>query len=250
VRTTYTLFPAKRPGARAFTLTELLVTLAIVAVLVSLLFSAVSWSLSRARQVQCTQNLRSLGIAIQNYGMDNYGQFPRSTHSTGINATKSWQYRLVPYLGGELNSNGTIASLGSAPETYASPGDAQYDKRITSMHRDRMPNSSYLYNSFLEDARYDRLVKLRNPSEVIMLFPASDNMDISIMSDHIHGTNWDRGWARLIRDLQPNRFRGGSSDGEKTNGSAVYLFADGHVEAIQALDLKERMLARGNPARP
>ncbi len=90
----------QRPQShRGFTLIELLVVIAIIAVLIALLLPAVQQAREAARRSQCKNNLKQLGLGLQNYH-DNAKQFPVGAFSQGANVGNGygWHVSILPFL--------------------------------------------------------------------------------------------------------------------------------------------------------
>jgi prepilin-type N-terminal cleavage/methylation domain-containing protein/prepilin-type processing-associated H-X9-DG protein len=128
---------------RAFTLIELLVVIAIIAVLIGLLLPAVQKVREAAARMQCTNNLKQIGVALHSYH-DANGTFPpgyvdgnkdrTSTPDNDVGPGWGWAAFLLPYieqgnLYNQINFSkgvtvGTNAAVSQTPlKIYQCPSD-------------------------------------------------------------------------------------------------------------------------------
>ncbi len=83
---------------RGLTVLELLVTMAVVALLISLLLPAVQAAREAARRVECQNNLRQLGLALHQHH-DVFGRLPSGwVEVQGTPAESGWVPPLLPFL--------------------------------------------------------------------------------------------------------------------------------------------------------
>ena len=227
-----------RQKIHGFTLLELLTVVAIIAVLCSILVPALQGVRKSAQQARCASNMRQIGCALLLYAAANDNKLPETSHTAAFG--QSWIYTLSDY-------------LGDCDEVRICPADPKGDSRFDA------GGTSYILNSFLFVPQIDpfgqpmggpsnNLVLIESPAETPMAFIISDSQGVGDANDHTHSNRWGS-WSAVVRDISPGRFGGGNSPMQAL-GSSNYLFADGHVEQIDAAFMKARIDSGNNFAKP
>lgn len=225
-----------RSPARGFTLVELLVVVSIIAVLIALLLPAVQSARASARNTQCMNNMRQLGLGIGMYAEAHRGNMPLSSHDLAHDNEKdAWIYTVAPF----LESVDAIRICPADPN-----GTGRLQNKLT----------SYVMNSYVcirgDAGAVTNTNRMQSLSKTFVAFETSDQVGLT-HADHTHGVNWFKDplsrpnrvsltWNRIRADIQTNRH------GSHSN----YLFADAHVESIEETRVNQWVIDNFNFARP
>jgi len=128
----------------AFTLAELLLVVAVIAVLAGLMFSALGSAKAKARKTACISNLRQISLAVRMYADDSGDRTPEGKAGSTRDPFTVYKEYMKGYAGSSQTS--VRASL------FACPADRFYyedDRRISqSLHvQSRNEYSSYAFNA-------------------------------------------------------------------------------------------------------
>ncbi|MBH06992.1 MAG: hypothetical protein CMJ20_11790 [Phycisphaeraceae bacterium] len=197
-------------------LIELLVVVAIVAVLAGLLMPAIGNSRTSAMRLRCLGNMRGLESAHVAYMADNGGRMIGTTHG------RTWVTALKDYYNDQL--------------LLRSPIDWSPHFEGGTPVGDRFRQSSYAINFWLSPDNKEGVSRLHNlphpeaTSHFIILVFEGDNA----ANDHVHPKLWHspipgQSPAKAALEVQTNAHGGRMGT---SNAIGNYGFVDGHAEQL------------------
>ncbi len=210
----------KFPEKEHFTLIELLIVIAIIAILASMLLPALNRARLTAQSVACLNNLKQQSVCFAQYGLDNKN-FPLHAFKA---PNGNWTYwpSFMMYL---YNMNGKVFScpsfgenggkgckdmtLANATTDVKTPGTSSYATYCEYGYNTNM----YRYGDFSVD-------KIKHPTELFLTADA-----------YLYGTN--RGYYAVGHAFQTTSSNG-DFDG-RHSGAVSCSFADGHAARIPAI---------------
>ena len=194
-----------------FTLIEILVVIAIIAIIAGMTLAAMRNSQTKAKGVRCLNNLRQIGTAFSAYASDNDGTFPAHSDAdaTGDVDESVWSAKLVS---GKYLAEPT----GKADAIFLCPFDAAANDNYAEAYR------SYAYNPGPDETLPVRVPVIENPASTIMLAEWFEPDPFASVGWH---PLWDAagyGWRRA-----------GGLYAHHKDGTSSVLFYDLHVEAVK-----------------
>ncbi len=216
---------------RAFTLMELLVAIAIVAVLAAVLLPVLMRARESARKAVCQTNLRQIGVAFRLYASDFDEHYP-CNGDPNLWMGRNWRVVLHGYLPG-----GTVQSL---PPGYGQPVTVQHSDVLLCPSDERAvlvwERTSYAYSAAF----------FHTPAQINGLAPILRGSSCANWSAIVAALRYlppvAQNEAQVLHPAQKALCAEWLSNHEKFSGdcgfwswdgSANYLFADGHVKFLR-----------------
>lgn len=214
----------RRPAG--FTLTELLVTIGIIALLASLLMPALAGARRKANQVKCLNDLRQVTMALTMYVSDHNGEYPMRRR-----APEAWPLKLLPYykdpavlwcpsdrLRAGFNPGNDLTNRVNYRRSYILNAFNDYF-RATLSEKDYKRYDLWQWNHGAPESA------IRQPSDTIVLGEKKEG------SNHFHMDFLQGQSGNDVEQIAQNRHRAGGVT--STDGGSNFGFADGSVRFLK-----------------
>lgn len=252
-----TMATRRRPSSgtvrAGFTLVEMLVVLAVIAILAALLLPSLTRAHHRANAMTCLNNTRQLVLAVFLYVDDHEGALPYNMvlYGNSFRSNLNWANNVMTRDLSPDNTNVdtlTQASLGSYVSRntaiFHCPSDlsmstvqlaAGWDHRIRSYSMNGMlgnPGTAYVTGGNLNNPGYNQYLKLTQIPHPGELFVFLDEQADSLKDGSF--LNTDDGGVNTLIDVEEDGFSDQMEwqdlPGSYHNRNAAVSFADGHAE--------------------
>ncbi|WP_269522160.1 type II secretion system protein [Coraliomargarita parva] len=199
---------------RAFTLIELLMVVAVIAVLTALLLPVGRSMLVKARQAKASEQMRQIGFALQCYSMEHNQTYP-PVAVAGVpwdrEALDAYLSKYDPKGRPVFDGGGNAESTDGADVRRAySAGGAMFG--VTK------------WNQAINTSKARPIMTIRNAEKAVLIFDARVTWR-GLCRD---GTDW----SRISSDIQNTSLDGNTNIDYRHKGQAQFFFADLHVEAL------------------